>query len=170
MMEPLKIPLVIVGTKFDLYQELDPEKKKVIAKTLRFVAHTYGASLLVWIDPLWYIKYCIMICCLLTDLQIIESQIELGMSSDQSQQQLCPGFTFCGEREGVQTYNIEKLCSISYTNFTQQYYMDIFDRRGRGQNIISKVWIVMALLLITMWIFYLPFLHRHYFVFYSSPV
>ena len=47
MMEPFRIPLVIVGTKFDLYQELDPEKKKVIAKTLRFIAHTYGASLYV---------------------------------------------------------------------------------------------------------------------------
>jgi len=45
MMEPFRIPLVIIGTKFDLYQELDPEKKKVIAKTLRFMAHTYGASL-----------------------------------------------------------------------------------------------------------------------------
>ena len=49
MMEPFRIPLVIVGTKFDLYQELDPEKKKVIAKTLRFIAHTYGASLYVCI-------------------------------------------------------------------------------------------------------------------------
>lgn len=47
MMEPFRIPLVIIGTKFDLYQELDPEKKKVIAKTLRFMAHTYGASLYV---------------------------------------------------------------------------------------------------------------------------
>ncbi|XP_067938726.1 cytoplasmic dynein 2 light intermediate chain 1-like isoform X2 [Watersipora subatra] len=45
LLEPFRVPLVIIGTKFDLYQELDPEKKKVIAKTLRFVAHTYGASL-----------------------------------------------------------------------------------------------------------------------------
>jgi len=47
MLESCKVPLVIVGTKFDLFQEFDPEKKKVIVKSLRFLAHTYGASLIV---------------------------------------------------------------------------------------------------------------------------
>ena len=39
--------MAIIGTKYDLFQEFDPEKKKIISKTLRFVAHSYGASLLV---------------------------------------------------------------------------------------------------------------------------
>ena len=39
------IPLAILGTKYDIFQDFEPEKKKIICKTLRFVAHTNGASL-----------------------------------------------------------------------------------------------------------------------------
>ncbi|BFZ07119.1 hypothetical protein BsWGS_10158 [Bradybaena similaris] len=46
MMDPFLIPLVIVGSKYDLFQDFDSEKRKVICKTLRFVAHLHGASLL----------------------------------------------------------------------------------------------------------------------------
>ncbi|XP_063852227.1 cytoplasmic dynein 2 light intermediate chain 1-like isoform X2 [Scylla paramamosain] len=42
---PFMVPLVIIGGKYDLFQELDPEEKKVICRALRFVAHTHGASL-----------------------------------------------------------------------------------------------------------------------------
>lgn len=42
---PFLVPLVIIGGKYDLFQELDPEEKKVICRALRFVAHTHGASL-----------------------------------------------------------------------------------------------------------------------------
>lgn len=45
MMTPFLMPLVIVGSKYDLFQEFESEKRKVICKTLRFVAHIYGASL-----------------------------------------------------------------------------------------------------------------------------
>ncbi|KAK7507064.1 hypothetical protein BaRGS_00001915 [Batillaria attramentaria] len=45
MMEPFLVPLVIVGSKYDLFQDFDSEKRKVICKTLRFVAHIYGATL-----------------------------------------------------------------------------------------------------------------------------
>ena len=45
LLDPCPIPLAIVGTKYDIYQNLDPEKKKIISKTLRFIAHTNGASL-----------------------------------------------------------------------------------------------------------------------------
>ncbi|RDD39755.1 Cytoplasmic dynein 2 light intermediate chain 1 [Trichoplax sp. H2] len=45
LMEPLLVPLVIVGSKYDIYQDFDPEKRKIISKTLRFIAHTYGATL-----------------------------------------------------------------------------------------------------------------------------
>ncbi|KAK2158860.1 hypothetical protein LSH36_162g01004 [Paralvinella palmiformis] len=51
LIDPLLIPLVIVGTKYDIFQEFDPEKRKVICKTLRFVAHTYGAHLQNISDP-----------------------------------------------------------------------------------------------------------------------
>ncbi|XP_033102779.1 cytoplasmic dynein 2 light intermediate chain 1-like isoform X2 [Anneissia japonica] len=46
LIEPSLVPLVIIGTKYDLYQNLDSEKRKVISRTLRFVAHNYGGALL----------------------------------------------------------------------------------------------------------------------------
>ncbi|XP_072165799.1 cytoplasmic dynein 2 light intermediate chain 1-like [Diadema setosum] len=45
MIDPFPLPLVIIGSKYDVYQDFDPEKRKVIAKTLRFIAHNYGAAL-----------------------------------------------------------------------------------------------------------------------------
>ena len=45
LLDPLPIPLAIVGTRYDTFQDFDPEKKKIICKTLRFIAHTNGASL-----------------------------------------------------------------------------------------------------------------------------
>ncbi|XP_041469369.1 cytoplasmic dynein 2 light intermediate chain 1-like isoform X1 [Lytechinus variegatus] len=45
MLDPFPLPLVIIGTKYDVYQDFDPEKRKVISKTLRFIAHNYGAAL-----------------------------------------------------------------------------------------------------------------------------
>ncbi|KAI9336135.1 hypothetical protein BDR26DRAFT_920198 [Obelidium mucronatum] len=39
------IPIVIVGSKYDLFRDLEPEKRKLFCKTLRFLAHTNGASL-----------------------------------------------------------------------------------------------------------------------------
>ncbi|XP_069986955.1 cytoplasmic dynein 2 light intermediate chain 1 isoform X2 [Penaeus vannamei] len=44
-MTPFPVPLVIVGGKYDLFQEMEPEGKKVICRALRFAAHTHGASL-----------------------------------------------------------------------------------------------------------------------------
>ena len=45
LLDPMLIPLAILGTKYDIFQDFEPEKKKIICKTLRFVAHTNGASL-----------------------------------------------------------------------------------------------------------------------------
>ncbi|XP_065904203.1 cytoplasmic dynein 2 light intermediate chain 1-like isoform X2 [Dysidea avara] len=45
LLNPLLVPLVIFGGKYDLFQDFDPEKKKIICKTLRFIAHTNGAYL-----------------------------------------------------------------------------------------------------------------------------
>ncbi|KAL4237941.1 Cytoplasmic dynein 2 light intermediate chain 1 [Mactra antiquata] len=45
MIDPFPVPLFIVGSKYDLFQEFDSEKRKVICKTLRFIAHINGASL-----------------------------------------------------------------------------------------------------------------------------
>ncbi|ERE74252.1 cytoplasmic dynein 2 light intermediate chain 1-like protein [Cricetulus griseus] len=54
LIDPFPIPLVIIGSKYDIFQDFDPEKRKVICKTLRFVAHYYGASLMVSPFPvLW---------------------------------------------------------------------------------------------------------------------
>ncbi|KAI8611846.1 hypothetical protein BC830DRAFT_1139374 [Chytriomyces sp. MP71] len=39
------VPIVIVGAKYDLYRDIEPEKRKLFCKTLRFLAHTQGASL-----------------------------------------------------------------------------------------------------------------------------
>ncbi|XP_061693186.1 cytoplasmic dynein 2 light intermediate chain 1 [Syngnathoides biaculeatus] len=39
------VPLLIIGSKYDLFQELPSDKRKVVCKTLRFVAHYHAASL-----------------------------------------------------------------------------------------------------------------------------
>ncbi|XP_017287245.1 cytoplasmic dynein 2 light intermediate chain 1 isoform X2 [Kryptolebias marmoratus] len=46
LVSPFPVPLLIIGSKYDLFQEFDSDKKKVISKTLRFVAHYYAASLI----------------------------------------------------------------------------------------------------------------------------
>ncbi|XP_043931007.1 cytoplasmic dynein 2 light intermediate chain 1 isoform X2 [Protopterus annectens] len=45
LIDPFPIPLVIIGNKYDIFQDFDSEQRKVICKTLRCVAHYYGASL-----------------------------------------------------------------------------------------------------------------------------
>lgn len=44
--EPLLIPLMIVGTKYDQFMTFEPERQKVIGKVLRWAAHKYGGSLI----------------------------------------------------------------------------------------------------------------------------
>jgi len=39
------IPLLIFGGKYDVFQDFEPEKKKLICRTLRYVAHLHGATL-----------------------------------------------------------------------------------------------------------------------------
>ncbi|XP_054979207.1 cytoplasmic dynein 2 light intermediate chain 1 isoform X2 [Sorex araneus] len=46
LIDPFPIPLVIIGSKYDVFQDFDSEKRKVICRTLRFSAHHHGASLL----------------------------------------------------------------------------------------------------------------------------
>ncbi|NXH19170.1 DC2L1 protein, partial [Bucco capensis] len=45
LIDPFPIPLVIIGSKYDIFHEFDSDVKKLISKTLRFVSHYYGASL-----------------------------------------------------------------------------------------------------------------------------
>ncbi|XP_071522819.1 cytoplasmic dynein 2 light intermediate chain 1 [Panulirus ornatus] len=42
---PFLVPLVIIGGKYDIFQDLEPEGKKMVCRALRYVAHTHGASL-----------------------------------------------------------------------------------------------------------------------------
>lgn len=44
-LEPIALPTAIVATKYDIFETYEPEKQKIIAKSLRFVAHYFGASL-----------------------------------------------------------------------------------------------------------------------------
>ncbi|XP_026212675.1 cytoplasmic dynein 2 light intermediate chain 1 [Anabas testudineus] len=46
LISPFPVPLLIIGSKYDIFQEFDSDKKKVVSKTLRFIAHYYAASLL----------------------------------------------------------------------------------------------------------------------------
>ena len=52
LVTPLPVPLAIIGTKYDIFQDFEPEKKKIISKTLRFLAHTNGATLYYYSDKL----------------------------------------------------------------------------------------------------------------------
>ncbi|XP_062852076.1 cytoplasmic dynein 2 light intermediate chain 1 isoform X2 [Trichomycterus rosablanca] len=46
LISPFPVPLLLIGSKFDIFQDFEPEKRKMICKTLRFLAHYYGASLI----------------------------------------------------------------------------------------------------------------------------
>eukprot|EP00039_Didymoeca_costata_P002591 m.61301 g.61301 ORF g.61301 m.61301 type:complete len:363 (-) comp11397_c0_seq2:82-1170(-) len=46
LLDPFPVNLVIIGTKYDEFEQFDPEHRKIISKTLRFLAHINGASLL----------------------------------------------------------------------------------------------------------------------------
>ena len=42
--KPFPVPLLILGGMYDVFQDFEPEKKKVICRTLRFLAHLNGSS------------------------------------------------------------------------------------------------------------------------------
>ncbi|KAM8946397.1 cytoplasmic dynein 2 light intermediate chain 1 [Pelodytes ibericus] len=46
LIDPFPIPLLIIGSKYDIFQDFESEKRKVVCKTLRFVSHYNGASLM----------------------------------------------------------------------------------------------------------------------------
>lgn len=46
LISPFPVPLLIIGSKYDIFQEFDSDKKKLISKTLRFIAHYFAASLI----------------------------------------------------------------------------------------------------------------------------
>ncbi|XP_072532962.1 cytoplasmic dynein 2 light intermediate chain 1 [Salminus brasiliensis] len=46
LISPFPVPLLLIGSKFDIFQDFESEKRRVICKTLRFLAHYYGASLI----------------------------------------------------------------------------------------------------------------------------
>jgi dynein light intermediate chain 2, cytosolic len=46
LLSPVVLPILIVGSKYDVFQNLESEKRKIVCRTLRFLAHTHGASLL----------------------------------------------------------------------------------------------------------------------------
>lgn len=47
---PFPMPLLLIGGKYDLYQNLDPEEKKLICRSLRLVAHSLAASVYYYSD------------------------------------------------------------------------------------------------------------------------
>uniref|UniRef100_A0A9J7ZG87 Cytoplasmic dynein 2 light intermediate chain 1 n=2 Tax=Cyprinus carpio TaxID=7962 RepID=A0A9J7ZG87_CYPCA len=61
LISPFPVPLLIVGSKFDIFQDFDSEKRKVICKTLRFIAHFYGASLIVRPPSYYRISECVTV-------------------------------------------------------------------------------------------------------------
>ncbi|KAJ8418450.1 hypothetical protein AAFF_G00141590 [Aldrovandia affinis] len=46
LINPFPVSLLIIGSKYDIFQDFDSEKRKAICKTLRFLAHYHGASLI----------------------------------------------------------------------------------------------------------------------------
>ncbi|KAK9507670.1 hypothetical protein O3M35_007476 [Rhynocoris fuscipes] len=50
--KPFPIPLYIIGGKYDLFQELDPEPKRVICQFLRYLAHSNYAFLFFYSNKL----------------------------------------------------------------------------------------------------------------------
>ncbi|UJR09973.1 hypothetical protein I4U23_014197 [Adineta vaga] len=46
LVEPLRIPLLIIASKYDKFESLEPDARKTIYKTLRFLAFYHGATLM----------------------------------------------------------------------------------------------------------------------------
>eukprot|EP01147_Barroeca_monosierra_P010425 gene10425-2556_t len=46
MVQPNLIPILIVGTKYDIFQNFDSEQRKTVSRACRFLAHFHGASIL----------------------------------------------------------------------------------------------------------------------------
>ncbi|KAM7385369.1 hypothetical protein PAMP_001456 [Pampus punctatissimus] len=46
LISPFPVSLLIIGSKYDIFQEMNSDKRKLVSKTLRFVAHYYAASLI----------------------------------------------------------------------------------------------------------------------------
>eukprot|EP01112_Ceratiomyxa_fruticulosa_P023267 TRINITY_DN8821_c0_g1_i1.p1 TRINITY_DN8821_c0_g1~~TRINITY_DN8821_c0_g1_i1.p1 ORF type:complete len:605 (+),score=148.33 TRINITY_DN8821_c0_g1_i1:190-2004(+) len=46
VVKPIGVPVVIVGTKYDLFQDFEAERRKIMCKTLRFIAHSNGTALM----------------------------------------------------------------------------------------------------------------------------
>lgn len=42
---PFLVPLVIIGGKYDIFQNFEPEQRKVVCRTLRYFAHVHGATI-----------------------------------------------------------------------------------------------------------------------------
>jgi hypothetical protein len=55
MVTPLPVPLVILGTKYDVFQDLPSEHRKIISKTMRFLAHMNGAALYFVSDKVFFL-------------------------------------------------------------------------------------------------------------------
>ncbi|XP_003741683.1 cytoplasmic dynein 2 light intermediate chain 1 [Galendromus occidentalis] len=45
VMDVFPVPLLILGTKYDIFRDFEPEHKKIVCRCLRFLAHSHGASL-----------------------------------------------------------------------------------------------------------------------------
>ncbi|KAI8917126.1 hypothetical protein DFJ77DRAFT_459291 [Powellomyces hirtus] len=44
--KPSPVPIVIIGTKYDVFRDTESESRKTLTRLLRYLAHTHGASLL----------------------------------------------------------------------------------------------------------------------------
>ncbi|TPX34147.1 hypothetical protein SmJEL517_g03119 [Synchytrium microbalum] len=45
-LKPSLVPLVIIGSKYDVFRDFESETRKLVCKTLRYAAHVFGASLI----------------------------------------------------------------------------------------------------------------------------
>ncbi|XP_054276371.1 cytoplasmic dynein 2 light intermediate chain 1 [Macrosteles quadrilineatus] len=45
ILEPFPVPLLIIGGKYDLFQEKEPERKKIVCRCLRYISHILCATL-----------------------------------------------------------------------------------------------------------------------------
>ncbi|KAJ3163809.1 Cytoplasmic dynein 2 light intermediate chain 1 [Geranomyces variabilis] len=43
---PSPVPVIIIGTHFDVFRDLESETRKILTRILRYLAHVHGASLL----------------------------------------------------------------------------------------------------------------------------
>lgn len=121
MLNPFPVPLVIIGGKYDIFQDFEPEKKRIVCRCLRFVAHIYCSTLVFYSskDPTLVKRVKDIL-----NHYGFGSQIGRNIVQDYNKPLIIPAGTDCLENiEGLgstSAWTMDKVKHLFTTHFTQE--------------------------------------------------